>query len=104
VLHFISAEDDPESTARTFCSYLVPGSFLAISHITSDGTVLAVMATIREAYRTVSAPAVFRSREEIAAFFAGLDLVHAGLVEVSAWCASEGRPSALRFLGVGRKR
>ncbi len=63
------------------------------------------MATIREAYRTASAPAVFRSREEIAALFAGLDLVHPGLVEVSALRASEGRLSALRFLGgVGRKR
>ena len=105
VLHFIPPDDDPESTVRSFIKYLVPGSFLAISHITSDGTAPAVMATIREAYRTASAPAVFRSREEIEAFFAGLDLLHPGLVEVSAWRASEGRSSALRFLGgVGGKR
>ena len=105
VLHFVPPEDDPESTVRTFINYLVPGGFLAVSHITSDGTAPAVMATIREAYRTANAPAVFRRREEIAAFFAGLDVVHPGLVEVSAWRARGGRPSALRFLGgVGRKR
>jgi hypothetical protein len=42
---------------------------------------------------------VFRSQEEIVGFFAGLDLIHPGLVEVSAWRASGSRPSALRFLG-----
>jgi len=48
---------------------------------------------------------VFRSRDEIAGFFAGLDLVHPGLVEVSAWRANGSRPSTLRFLGgVGKKR
>jgi hypothetical protein len=105
VLHFIPSEDDPQASVSAFCSHMAPGSFLAVSHITSDGTAPAVMATIRDAYRTASAPAVFRSRDEIAGFFAGLDLVHPGLVEVSAWRASGSRPSTLRFLGgVGKKR
>jgi len=105
VLHFIPAEDDPQDSVRAFCSHMAPGSLLAISHIASDGTAPAVMAAIRDAYRTASAPAVFRSREEIEEFFAGLEVIHPGIVEVSAWRARGDRPSALRVLGgVGRKR
>jgi hypothetical protein len=109
VLHFIPAEDDPRDSVRAFCSQMAPGSFLAISHITSDGTAPAVMAAIKDAYRTASAPAVFRSTAEIEGLFAGLEVVHPGITEVSAWRASErqlqARPPALRVLGgVGRKQ
>ncbi len=109
VLHFIPGEDDPQASVTAFCSLMAPGSFLAVTHISSDGTGPAVMAAIHEAYRTASAPAVFRSRGEIEGFFAGLDLVQPGIVEVSAWRASANRapvtPAALRVLGgVGRKR
>ena len=38
VLHFIQPEDDPETAVRAFVKYLVPGSCLAVSHVTSDGT------------------------------------------------------------------
>jgi len=105
VLHFIPAEDDPHDSVRAFCSNMAPGSFLVISHITSDGTAPPVMAAIRDAYRTASAPAVFRDRAEIEGFFAGLEVVHPGIVEVAAWRTDTARPSALRVLGgVGRKR
>ena len=105
VLHFIPAEDDPHDSVRAFCSNMAPGSFLAISHITSDGTAPPVMAAIKDAYWTATAPAVFRNRDEIEEFFAGLEVVHPGIVEVSAWRANAGRPSALRVLGgVGKKR
>jgi hypothetical protein len=101
----IPAEDDPLDSVRAFCAQLASGSFLAVSHITSDGTAPAVMTTIRDAYRTASAPAVFRNRAEIESFFTGLEVVHPGVVEVSAWRANNARPSALRFLGgVGRKQ
>lgn len=105
----VYVDNDPQGSVSAFCSLMAPGSFLAISHITSDGTGPAIMAAIRAAYRTASAPAVFRSRGEIEGFFAGLDLVQPGIVEVSAWRASASRPpvtpAALRLLGgVGRKR
>lgn len=105
VLHFIPDEDDPQESVRTFCSHMVPGSFLAVSHITSDGTAPEVMTTIHDAYQTASAPAVFRSRAEIERFFTGLDIVHPGIVEVSAWRAAGSRIPALRILGgVGTKQ
>jgi hypothetical protein len=106
VLHFIPAEDDPYSSVRAFCAQMAPGSFLAVSHITSDGTAPTVMTTIRDAYRAASAPAVFRSRAEIEDFFAGLEIIHPGIVEVSAWRTRGGdQIPALRILGgVGEKQ
>jgi len=104
VLHFIPAEDDPHDSVRAFCAQMAPGSFLAVTHITSDGTTPAVMATIRDAYRTASAPAVFRSRAGIEEFFTGLEIIHPGVVEASAWRAKASHPLALRILGgVGMK-
>ena len=104
VLHFIPDEDDPHGSVRAFCAQMAPGSFLAVSRITSDGTAPDVMATIRDAYRTASAPAVFRSHAEIEGFFTGLEVIHPGIVEVSAWRAKSSQLAALRILGgVGMK-
>ncbi len=73
---------------------------LAVSHITSDGTPPGVQATIREACSQASAPAVFRARHEIEAFFGGLDLVEPDLVEVGTWrSVSLPPPAPLRFPG-----
>jgi len=108
VLHFIPPEDDPEASVATLVRNMVPGSYLAMSHITSDGTPPEVIATIRDAYRTASAPAVFRTREEIGQFFSDLKLIDPGLADLSEWQASAiGRelgPPALRFLaGIATK-
>src|SRR5215831_16960593 len=38
VLHFIPDADDPNGIVKAFKQAMAPGSFLALSHITSDGT------------------------------------------------------------------
>jgi hypothetical protein len=102
VLHFIPPEDDPEGSVATLVRNMVPGSYLALSHITSDGTAPEVIATIHDAYRTASAPAIFRTRHQIRQFFDGLQLIEPGLADLSEWHTSAIRrelgPSALRFL------
>jgi S-adenosyl methyltransferase len=107
VLHFIPPEDDPESSVRAFTKYLVPGSHLALSHITSDGTHPDVIAAVEDAYKTASAPAVFRTASQIRTFFDGLDLIPPGLADVTNWPRrSPGtvQSPALRFLaGVGHR-
>jgi hypothetical protein len=108
VLHFIPDEDDPESCVHAFTSHMVPGSFLAVSHISSDGISPAAMAAVHRAYRTASAPAVFRSREEIARFFIGVELVEPGLTNIAAWRAngteSQSPANLVVLCGLGRKR
>jgi hypothetical protein len=108
VLHFVTEADDPYRAVAEFRDGVPPGSCLAISHITSDDTDPKVISTIQDAYREATAPTVFRSGENIRAFFNGFDLVKPGLVEVSEWRGNNKKlatPLALRFLGgVGRKR
>jgi hypothetical protein len=100
VLHFLTDDDQPWEHVAAFRWRMASGSMLAVSHITSDGTPPRVQATIQDVYAEASAPAVFRTRQQIESFFGGLDLVEPGLVEVSTWRSL--RPSApapLRFLG-----
>lgn len=100
VLHFITDVDRPWEHIAAFRWRMASGSMLAASHITSDGTTSEVQATIRDVYAEASAPAVFRTRQEIESFFGGLDLVEPGLVEVGAWRSLRPSPPApLRFLG-----
>lgn len=100
VLHFLTDDDKPWEHVAEFRWRLASGSMLAVSHITSDGTPPGVQATIRDVYAEASAPAVFRTRPEIERFFAGLNLVEPGLVDVGAWRSLRPSPPApLRFLG-----
>jgi hypothetical protein len=107
VLHFVTDGEGPYRAVASFRDRICPGSYIAASHITSDGTAPRVITTIQEAYQRASAPAVFRSRMDIERFFDGLDLVRPGLAEVSQWRSNNRKPAnppALRFLGgVGRK-
>jgi len=106
VLHFIPPEDDPESTVRAFTKYLAPGSHLALSHVTSDGTDPDVIGAIDDVYKAASTPAVFRTADQIRAFFADVDLIPPGLADVTAWprVSPPAQRPALRVLaGVGRR-
>jgi hypothetical protein len=106
VLHFVRDQEEPLDIVRAFTSRITPGSYLALSHITSDGTDPNVMATIHDAYANASAPAVFRTEAEINAFFSGFKLVQPGLVDVTRWTPHTAmfmaQPPDLRFLaGLG---
>jgi hypothetical protein len=100
VLHFLTDDDRPWEQMAAFRWRMAGGSMLAVSHVTSDGTPPEVQTTIQDVYAEASAPAVFRTRQEIDGFFGGLDLVKPGLVEVGAWRSLRRSPPApLRFLG-----
>jgi hypothetical protein len=107
VLHFIADDHEPQALVKTFKSYMAPGSYLALSHITSDGTDPRVQAAIEDAYAHASAPAVFRTRAQVEAFFTGLELQPPGLVDVAEWFpfarTAPAQPLAVGFVGgVGR--
>jgi hypothetical protein len=99
VLHFLAGpDDDPAAVVGAFRDALVPGSFVVISHVAdlpgSPRSAERVQAT-REAarlYQELAGPFTLRSRSEIAALFAGLDLVEPGLVGVHEWRPRRDRP------------
>jgi hypothetical protein len=100
VLHFLTEDDRPGEQVAAFRWRMASGSMLGLSHITCDGTPPDVQSTIQDIYAEASAPAVFRTRQEIETFLGGLDLVDPGLVEVGAWRSlRQSPPAPLRFLG-----
>jgi hypothetical protein len=106
VLHFVTDEEYPQESVAVFRNTMPHGSYLVISHIASDGSDLAAIAAIQEAYKGASAPAVFRQSGDIGRFFGGFELVEPGLVEVSEWHNANPalEPAAVRFAGgVGKK-
>ncbi|WP_181871693.1 SAM-dependent methyltransferase [Sphaerisporangium album] len=103
VLHFVPGH--PASLLRIWREVLAPGSLLVVSHVTGDGVPSETADKVRKVYERSAAPAVFRTEQEIAAMFAGLELVSPGLVDVQRWRPDGiARPVAgMRLLGgVGR--
>ncbi len=106
VLHFLPDDDDPWALVDRIKRKLAPGSYVVISHVTSDEIPIEAALEAAEVYRNASAPGVARSRDDIAGFFSGLDMVEPGLVDASAWRAPHlvGQPRpTLFYAGIGRK-
>ncbi len=106
VLHFISDADRPRAIVSRFLDAAAPGSYLVISHATTDPSPKAA-ANVTAVYAATSNPATPRSHAEILAFFDDVDLIEPGLVPVSQWRPDEPEPAdpGKQWIlgGVGRK-
>ena len=107
VLHFISDSGDPFGAVMRLRDALCPGSYMVISHVTSESRDDDTLAEITGTYSQATAPLVMRSRDDIAKFFDGLELVKPGIVFLSQWRpSSESYPEGgtrWAYAGVGRK-
>jgi len=84
LLHFIPDADDPYGLVRRYLGAVTSGSYLAISHGSSD--LKTDTQTAGQRYNSHSATAItFRSRQEVAKFFSGLDLVPPGVSPLGQW-------------------
>jgi hypothetical protein len=84
VLHLVSDSEDPWGLVAELVAALPSGSYLAISHPAIDITPGQPEAQRRYNER-VATPQTLRTREEVEGFFAGLELVEPGLVQVHQW-------------------
>jgi hypothetical protein len=106
VLHFVEDHEDPWAVVDCYKDMMAPGSYLVISHVTADHLAPEAARQARAAYAGASAPGVARSREQVARFFAGLDMAAPGLMNLPDW-----RPEvigrvcspAVFYAGAGRK-
>lgn len=106
VLHFLENNEDPWSIVGHLKDQMAPGSYLVISHVTADHIPPGAAQRARNAYTGASAPGVPRTREQIARFFGGLEMVAPGLVNVSRWRPADRGPApdpALFYAGIGHK-
>jgi hypothetical protein len=109
LLHIPDSEGADEFVA-SWVDALPSGGYLAISHFGEDEQVLEGL-RLFENLRVGRFPEVsLRSRERVAQFFAGLDLVEPGVVPAPLWRPDPGDDEDLRnpdevrmFAGIGRK-
>jgi O-methyltransferase involved in polyketide biosynthesis len=106
ILHFLTDADDPHAIVASLAGHLAPGSAVAISHLTGEGTEPDKGLAAQQVYQGASAPAVPRSREDITQFFDGLELIDPGMTDINLWPARSLEPATpLTFYGgVARKR
>ncbi|MGA9830390.1 MAG: SAM-dependent methyltransferase, partial [Trebonia sp.] len=96
----------PYEIVNSLMDAVPPGSFLVLSQVASDIFPEELAAFARAYNERSSEKITLRDREEVARFFAGLDLVEPGIVQVSQWRPrSELEASATDTLwcGVARK-
>jgi hypothetical protein len=85
VLHFLAGADDPAGVVAALARRLAPGSFVVISHLTTDFAPGPVTAAV-QAYNTlVPTTLVPRSHAQVSVLFGGLPLVPPGVVPVTEW-------------------
>jgi hypothetical protein len=85
VLHFIPEADNPQGIVAALADALAPGSFVAISHLTSDFAPEAVTAGVAAYNALVPAGISARTHAEVTSLFGGLPMVPPGVVPVSEW-------------------
>jgi len=106
VLHFVDDAEDPWSVVRAYHRAMAPGSYLVLSHVTGDDSPAGAIHQAAQVYEHASAPGIARSRDQIARFFTGLDIIPPGLTDPCQW--RNPRPPrkphpVLLYAGVGRK-
>jgi SAM-dependent methyltransferase len=109
ILHFFPDSDEPAALVAGLLDALAPGSYVVISHGTTDGQAANVAEAMGH-YNQTTAPFQPRSRAAIRAFFGDLELVDPGLVLVPRWRPGQGAATqddpgqVAAYGGVGFKR
>ncbi len=92
VLHAVPDSDDPAGILARLRDALPTGSYLAIAHGTHDSRPEDAAKLTALSSRTTT-PLTTRTRDQIAAFFAGFDLVEPGLVWAPQWRPDPPQPA-----------
>lgn len=109
ILHFVEDADDPYGAVAQLRDALAPGSLLILTHASYEGIPLPperVEGAV-DVYKGIRNPLIMRSRDEVARFFEGYDMVEPGLVPMADWRPDtapedEDPYSFSGFAGVGR--
>ncbi|MGK5679381.1 SAM-dependent methyltransferase [Actinoplanes sp. URMC 104] len=107
IVNFVVDDAEAYAVVRRLVEAVPAGSYLVISHPTTEVNGPAVEQSMRQWNESGAAPITARTREEIARFFDGLELEDPGVVTCSAWRPDPAYPGITdkvsEFAGVGRK-
>ncbi|GAA2038980.1 SAM-dependent methyltransferase [Catenulispora yoronensis] len=83
--HFVEDKQDPKGVLAEYRRVLAPGSYLALTHATIDGATGDLVRDVQSQYQSVMKNPSPRTREQIADFFEGFDILDPGIVNLPAW-------------------
>ena len=85
ILPFVSDDEEARGIVSRLLAAVPADSYLAITHSTSEVSGERVIEAVRQWNQVAPTPYTLRSPEQIAGFFAGLELVDPGLVPCPQW-------------------
>jgi O-methyltransferase involved in polyketide biosynthesis len=85
ILPFIGDDDEAKAIVTRLMATVPAGSYLAVTHSTSEVTGKRVIEAVRRWNLVAPTPYRLRSPEQIAAFFEGLALIEPGIVSCPEW-------------------
>ena len=107
LLHFIPDADDPYQVVARLMDALPSGSYLVIAHAASDIAAEASAEAARIYNAMASATITMRTSEQVARFFARLEMIPPGMVPMSEWGLSDqidaNASGIIGYCGIGRK-
>ncbi|NUR00494.1 MAG: SAM-dependent methyltransferase [Streptomyces sp.] len=106
ILNFVLDTEKAHEIVRKVVTAVPSGSFLVLTHPTFDDDLggAGQIPAMKFWNENATPPITARSGEDIAAFFAGLDLLDPGLVSCSQWRPEPGSPAVVpQFGGVAVK-
>ncbi|MEU2718688.1 SAM-dependent methyltransferase [Streptomyces sp. NPDC007205] len=84
LMHFVTDEQDPYGIVNRLLDALPSGSALALSHCTPDFDP-STWQKVTDIYTNAGTPVQFRSRDDVARFFDGLELLDPGITVGHRW-------------------
>ncbi|MFL6112867.1 MAG: SAM-dependent methyltransferase [Catenulispora sp.] len=105
ILHFMPDDERPGELIRTLLDAVPAGSYLAISHGTTDFAP-EIGDAVQAAYQASSMPCRVRSAAEVTELLGGVELVDPGLVLLAEWRPDGVVPAnrqRITYAAVGRK-
>ena len=108
ILHAIPDSDDPYGVVATVMDAMPAGSYLTVSHLASD----VLEGSTQQNLESSTSPLfqqhfTYRTREQVARFFEGMDFVEPGVVRLEEWRpdpAADDAGTSIGWCAVGRKR
>ena len=83
IVHFVADEDHPAALISQLLDGLMPGSYLVLTHATADSRPESAKA--ERVFDRATARVYLRTRDQVQAMLAGLELIDPGLVWAPQW-------------------
>jgi S-adenosyl methyltransferase len=106
ILQGIPDKEDPGAIIARLMDSVPPGSYLALTQIASDIAAAEVAVGVQRYNQQAAFPVAARTHAAASGFFAGLDVIEPGVVQVHRWRPAAGEQAdgdLAIYAGIGRK-